>query len=298
MTQTLRDMLYVWPGQELLGQKLSIQLGMALASWQFRRFPDGESYLRFIDSPKQNRIILLASLDHPDEKLAPLLWFAATARELGAQKIFLVAPYLPYLRQDTRFQEGEAITSRYFAKLISAHFDGLLTVDPHLHRYHDLSEVYSIPACAASSAQEIGRWVQTHFDNPLILGPDIESTPWVSEVARQCQAPFTVAHKQRLSDFEVKVTLPNLEPYADRQAIFVDDVISTGHTLIKAIAEWKKSGGSPALCIGVHGIFSEGAYEKLLAAGSREVVTSNSIVHASNRIDLTPLLADGVKRLF
>src|SRR3546814_1718571 len=76
----------------------------------------------------------LSSLDHPYAKVLPLLFAADTARDLGARRIVLVAPYLAYMRQDIRFHAGEAVTSRTFAAILSRHLDWLVTVDPHLHR--------------------------------------------------------------------------------------------------------------------------------------------------------------------
>src|SRR5690606_27816096 len=111
-----------------------------------RRFPDGESYLR-IDSPVTGRdCVVLASLANPDARYLPLVFLAATLKELGAHTVGLVAPYLCYMRQDTRFREGEAVTSRLFARRLSEEVDWLVTVDPHLHRYRRLDEIYSIPA--------------------------------------------------------------------------------------------------------------------------------------------------------
>ncbi|WP_164119514.1 ribose-phosphate pyrophosphokinase-like domain-containing protein, partial [Stenotrophomonas maltophilia] len=85
------------------------------------------------------------ALAQPNEKILPLIFAAATARELGAARVGLVAPYLAYMRQDRRFNPGEAVTSRQMAHLVSGAFDWMVTVDPHLHRYSDLSEIYSIP---------------------------------------------------------------------------------------------------------------------------------------------------------
>lgn len=112
---------------------------------QCRSFPDGETYLRFESPVEGRRVAIVCTLDRPDGKFLPLAYAARTATELGAESVGLVAPYLAYMRQDRRFQAGEALTSDIFASLISREFDWLVTVEPHLHRRKSLSEIYGIP---------------------------------------------------------------------------------------------------------------------------------------------------------
>jgi ribose-phosphate pyrophosphokinase len=110
------------------------------------RFPDGESYLRLQTDVSNKHVAILCTLDRPDGKFLPMAYAAATARELGATRVGLVAPYLAYMRQDRRFKNGEAVTSTYFARMVSASFDWLVTVAPHLHRHASLDEIYGIPS--------------------------------------------------------------------------------------------------------------------------------------------------------
>ena len=124
-----------------LAHKLQIPIGTA----EMRSFPDEEIYLRILSDVANKNIILICNLDQPNSKILPLMFMAQTMKELGAKKIWLVAPYLPYMRQDQRFQSGEAVAAKLFAQLISSFIDGLVTIDPHLHRIHDLDDIYSIP---------------------------------------------------------------------------------------------------------------------------------------------------------
>lgn len=140
------------PGNSAAGQALAAALHATLGAVTIRAFPDQESYVR-IDTPVAGRdVILLCTLDRPDEKFLPLAFIAATARQLGAARVGLVAPYLGYLRQDKRFQDGEGITAEYFASLLSRVVDWIITVDPHLHRYHALSDIYAIPSQVVNAA--------------------------------------------------------------------------------------------------------------------------------------------------
>ena len=170
--------LCAFPGNEDFARRLREALVLGATRLHWRRFPDGESYLRFEDSPAGLHLILVCSLNDPDIKAQALLFAAGTARELGAASVGLVAPYLGYMRQDSRFRDGEAVTSALFASQLSAAFDWLITVDAHLHRRKSLSEIYSIPARDVSASAGVSGWISANIENPLVVGPDSESQPW------------------------------------------------------------------------------------------------------------------------
>ena len=111
-------MICAFPGNETLGERLRAELGAEALGLEWRRFPDGESYVRFT-RPFQDHLTIVCTLNDPDTKALALLYAARTARELGAASVGLVAPYLGYMRQDRRFRDGEAVTSVHFAALIS-----------------------------------------------------------------------------------------------------------------------------------------------------------------------------------
>ena len=171
------------------------------------------------------------------------------------------------MRQDKRFHPGEGITSTYFADLFSRHFDWLVTVDPHLHRRHSLSEIYSVPATVVPSAPLIAGWVRQHVAEPLLVGPDSESRQWVASIAEEVKAPFCILEKKRLGDHDVAIGAPEMGKWAGKVPVLVDDIISTGRTLMEAVRELGKQGFAPSVCIGVHAIFAENSYEQLLSAG-------------------------------
>jgi ribose-phosphate pyrophosphokinase len=284
------------PGNTASAERLAADLRADRGHATVRRFPDGETYVR-VETPIAGRdVILVCTLDHPDDKLAPLVMLAAVARELGAIRVGLVAPYLAYLRQDRRFQPGEGITSLHFARLLSGCIDWLVTVDPHLHRYHSLAEIYAIPSHVVHSAPLIADWIREHVVDPVVVGPDGESAQWVAAVAADVNAPYAVSEKIRYGDRDVEVAVPEIENWHGRTPVLVDDIISTARTLIKAVNHLRQHGMPPPVCVGVHGIFADRAFEDLRAAGSGTIVTCNTIPHASNGIDVSVLLADGVRQ--
>lgn len=291
----MRKILFVLPGLEALGESLCSLGGFERGVLELRHFPDGESYVRVDSDVRCAQVVLLCQLHHPDEKILPLLLLVGTLRDLGAHSIGLVAPYLAYMRQDKRFHAGEGISARYFARLLSQQFDWLLTVDPHLHRIHALGEVYSMPALALTAVEPIAQWLRSHVERPLIIGPDGESEQWARKVALAADCPCEVLSKERFGDREVKVSVPHVREYLDRTPVLVDDIISTGRTMLQAAAHLRASGMQAPVCIGVHGIFSPGAREEMEAAGL-QVVTSNSIADVSNQIDLAPLLMLGLQQ--
>lgn len=256
----------------------------------YRLFPDGESYIRFEDNLEGKEILFLDSLDHPNEKTIPLILAANTAKELGAKSVGLAAPYLAYMRQDKRFSPGEAVTSVYFAKLISDSFDWLLTIDPHLHRYKSLNDIYTIPTYCLSATELISGWIIKNVDHPVLIGPDSESDQWVAQIARAINAPYTVLEKVRLGDKNVEVSIPEMGKYKNRTPILVDDIISTGQTMIKTLHHLKALETKVPICIGVHAIFANITTSALLQAGAGKVITCNTIYHDSNEIDVSPLI--------
>jgi ribose-phosphate pyrophosphokinase len=271
-------------------------LGFELGQLDTRQFPDGETYLRFMTNPEGRSIALLCTLEHPNEKFLPLIFAAATARELGAAKIGLIAPYLAYMRQDRRFKPGEAVTSQETARLLSGAFDWLVTVDPHLHRYSSLADIYTIPTRVVHAAPLVSQWIKKNVPDPLIVGPDAESEQWVSAVAKDAGAPFSVLEKVRRGDREVEISLRNLDSWTGRTAVLVDDIISSGRTMIEAVRLLTSRGWAPPLCIAVHGLFADGSDMILAQAGAR-VVTSNSVSHRTNDIDVVEILAEAVRYL-
>lgn len=289
----MTTLMFSMPGQEALSQSLLQQTGWQHGRMILRQFPDGESYIRVLDDVKGRDVAILCQLHQPDFHVLPLLLLADTLHDLGAKEVGLIAPYLAYMRQDKRFNDGEGVSSHYFAKLVSQHLDWLVTVDPHLHRIHQLDEVYSIPATSLTAVQPIAEWIRQHIKMPLIIGPDSESEQWAARVAQAVGCPWEVLQKERLGDRDVRISLPHVENYLDRTPVLVDDIISTGKTMMLAAQHLQQAGMAAPVCVAVHGIFAAGALQEMQAQGLT-VVTCNSIPDDSNQIDLAGLLAQAL----
>jgi ribose-phosphate pyrophosphokinase len=289
--------VFALPGGGVFAEQLCSAIQGEHAGLHVHHFPDGETLVRLEADVDGRCVVFAGSLNQPDEKTLALLFAADAARDLGAAKIILVAPYLGYMRQDKRFQPGEAITSRTYASLISAAVDALITVDPHLHRYYSLDEIYRIPARVVASAPLIAKWTRENIVNPLLIGPDSESEQWVANVANGIGAPYAVLQKTRHGDRDVSVSLPDAVRWLDKNPVLIDDIVSSGHTLIEAAASLHRAGFAPPVCIGVHALFSQDAYQKLLASGVSRVVTCDTVPHVSNAISIIDAVAHAVRQM-
>ncbi|MBX9786599.1 MAG: ribose-phosphate diphosphokinase [Alphaproteobacteria bacterium] len=286
-------MLFNFPKTSSLGQHLQEKLNAEEGRFLRYSFPDGETYLRIESDVKGREIFINATLFHPNSWILDLLFLADTLRTLEAKSIKLIAPYLSYMRQDKVFQEGEALTSKTFSHLLSAYFDALITVDPHLHRYHCLSQIYTIPTTVLQAAPLISEWIHENVENPFLIGPDEESRQWVQEVAGDL--PFIVLQKERNSQGQVKISWPSFKGGEGKTPVFVDDIISSGGTMLLAIEQAKALGLKLPVIVAIHPIFANDSYEKLKNAGVLKIVTCNSIPHSSNVIDLAPLIVSTLK---
>jgi ribose-phosphate pyrophosphokinase len=275
------------PGNETLAQDLARGVGGELGRLEHRRFPDGETYLRLRSDPAGREVVLVCTLADPDAKFLALAFAAETARAQGAARITLVAPYLAYMRQDKAFHPGEAVTSTAFAGLVSRVVDRLITVDPHLHRHSSLSEIYSIPAETLHAAPLIAEWIARNVADPLVVGPDQESAQWARAIAGA--APSVVLEKDRRGDRDVAIRLPDLARWRGRVPVLVDDIASSGRTLIEACRGLEAQGFAKPVCVVVHPIFAGDAYAPLSAAAAR-VVSTQTIVHPSNAIPVADLI--------
>lgn len=285
------------PGNETLVAALARGLNAEQGALTIRQFPDGETYVRSGGTVLGRSVVLACGLERPDAKTLPLYLTAATLREQGAQRLILVAPYLAYMRQDKVFHEGEGVSAGHYARWLSSFVDALVTVDPHLHRIHDLAEIYSIPTRIVAAAPAISQWIRERLPMALLIGPDQESRQRVASVALSSNCPFVVLNKIRRGDRDVEVSVPDVDHWRDHVPVLVDDIISTAHTMIETVGHLRRFGLQPPTCIGVHAVFAGQAYDQLLAAGAAAVVTCNTIAHPTNAIDIHPAIIASVSSL-
>lgn len=291
----MKPILFAFPGNERLTGTIQEIIKGEKGDYKLHQFPDGESYVRLLSEVNNREVIVVCTLHKPNEKLLPLYFFCKLLSDSGAKSICLVSPYLSYMRQDKQFNPGEAVSSAYFAQLLSSFVTKLVTVDPHLHRRASMDEIYSIPSVVLHAAGAISDWIKTNVPQAVLIGPDSESEQWVSKVAADAGVPFIVLEKIRRGDTNVEVSVPHVEKYKNHTPVLVDDIISTARTMIETVEHLKRAEMKMPICIGVHAVFAENAYNNLLASGVEQIVTCNTIAHSSNKIDLSSLLAKALQ---
>lgn len=283
-----------FPGYEPQSRRLAAALALPCEIVGLHRFPDDESLVQ-LPPRLPHHVILCRSLDHPNDKLVELLFAARTARELGAMRLTLVAPYLCYMRQDAAMQPGQAVSQRIVGQLLRELVDALVTVDPHLHRVARLDQAVPLTQTATLHAAPLmGALLRREIQHPLILGPDGESEQWVRAIATPHGLDYAVATKERVDDTQVRIRLPDLE-VRNRTIVLADDVASTGNTLAEIAAQLRGRGAAHVHAVVTHALFAGDAYARLQHAGIDHIWSTDSITHASNAIHLDGLLAAALR---
>ena len=291
-------LLIACPDEQAAAQRLAEAATLPLALYQQHRFPDQELKLTLpFSDTLPSQLVLYRSLDNPNDKLVELLLIARHARALGIKKIWLVAPYLAYMRQDIAFNAGEIVSQKIIGQFLAELFDGVITVDPHLHRITTLSEaIVSGEAIALSGAPRLAELIANECPQPLLIGPDAESEQWVALAAAQIGCDFAVCTKVRSGDKQVQIMLPDVS-VSGRSVVLMDDVASSGHTLAEA-AKLLLSAGAASVDVAVtHALFAGDALALIKQAGVNRVWSTDCIAHPSNAISMAPVLAKALKPL-
>lgn len=274
-------------------EDLAGELGIACHEVEVRSFPDGESLVRVPAAAET--VLLYRSLDNPNARLVELILAAAALRDGGAKRVVLVAPYLAYMRQDMAFRPGEAVSQQVIGRLIADHFDGLVTIDPHLHRISRLDEaVPGIPALSLSAAPALSAALAPD-ENPLLVGPDSESRPWVEAIASPLGLECLLGEKYRNGDREVRLAIDGVERAAGRTVVLVDDVISSGGTLIAAAGLLLQAGAARVEALATHCLAGADDLARLKAAGIGRVRATRTVEGPTACLPIAAILADAIR---
>lgn len=290
--------LIPFPDMVPLARKLAQTLGAEMSPLDWHWFPDGESLVTLRVGLDAADVAFVATLRDPDRLALPLRFGAATAREMGAARVGLVAPYLGYMRQDQRFRDGQAISAPLFAQFLGENFDWLVTIDPHLHRIAKLEDVFPIPAFRVVAAPLLAEWIRANQPDAVLLGPDSESQQWVSEVAKLAGQPYEVLRKTRTGDRNVEINVPVGAALHGGTPVILDDIASSGRTMVRAVERMIEASTRRPICLIIHAVFAGNAHDEILAAGAECIVTTDTIPHLSNRISTAGLLAEKIKKTF
>jgi ribose-phosphate pyrophosphokinase len=291
-------MLLAFADEDALARALARELGVPLAFIAEHRFPDGEIKLT-LPPALPAAVTVLRGLQQPNDRLVALLLAARTARQLGARRLALVAPYLAYMRQDMAFAPGEAVSQRIVASFLGELFDRVVTIDPHLHRIQSLDEVMpGARGIVLGAAPLLGRWIAAQWPAdapPLLVGPDEEAGQWVQQAGAAAGLPGIVCTKTRRGDRDVSVELPE-DSVHGRAVVLIDDLASTGHTLEQAARALFERGAASVDAAVVHALFRDAALRRLHDAGIRRIWSTDAVAHETNVVSVAPLLAQALRQ--
>jgi len=279
--------MYVVGGSasQLLSKELAKSLKAKLAKVETRRFPDDECYVR-IDDDLDDQEVFLVQTSWPDKNIVELFLLQDAIREFDVDSLTTVVPYFGYARQDKQFKPGEPISARMLARLMQVNTDAFMTVDVHAPKVIDWFG--NISAKNVAAYPEIGKYLKGKGIE-LILSPDegrADNARRVADVVN-CEADFLV--KERLDGENVKITPKRLDVKGKKVAI-VDDIISTGGTIIKAAEQLRKQNAAKIYAVCTHGVFSGDAISKLEAVCD-DICTTDTIENPKTCISVAPQIA-------
>jgi ribose-phosphate pyrophosphokinase len=285
---------------ENLANTVANQLGVTSGKLEVRRFPDGEKYLRILNEVKNEHVIVIQSMHHtPDDFLFEYLLLVDALKDLGAKRVTSFVPYFAYARQDERFKPGEALSFKTVSKLIqSVGTDEIFTIDMHQHRVVKSSEVFGIPSHNLSAMQLLADYVRKEgkLTNPLVIGPDAEAEQWAKLAAESLNTEYDVFEKKRFGDSKVEIR-QRKSSAKDRDVLIVDDIISTGGTIIEASKILFSQGARRIEVACTHPILASGALSRILAIGVANVVGTDTVPCPISYVSVAPLITENVRRL-
>ncbi|MFM8377672.1 MAG: ribose-phosphate diphosphokinase [Phenylobacterium sp.] len=267
-------------------------LGLPLRLIRPHAFPDGESRPT-VTATAGAGAILYRSLARPDDRLMPLLLAADALRRAGAGRVDLVAPYLPYMRQDRVFSPGEPLSQAVMGRVLSGVFDRVLTLEAHLHRTPDLAAVFPGRGARNAGGGEVLAEALARLRPrvSLVAGPDSESAAWAGAVAQRLGAGVLVAGKVRRGDRDVTVQYPDDPRLAGAHIALVDDICSSGGTLAAAARAMRAAGARRITAAVVHGLFDARTARALKAAGVDRLIATDSVAGPGRRLPVADALA-------
>ncbi len=284
-------MLQCLPSAAREARQLAGRLDLGMNTIAVHRFPDEE--LRVTVGTAAPTTIVYTPLDRPNDKLVSVLFAAEALRRGGAERLVLVAPYLCYMRQDVAFHAGEAISQKVVGKLLAGAFDRVVTVDAHLHRTKRIEDVFpGIEAQDLTAMPAIHETLRWSGIDPatVVVGPDAESEPWVADLAGLLGVAHMVARKVRRGDHVVEIVFPDSKQLAGRPVLLVDDIVSSGGTLIACARALLAAGCRTIDAVVTHALFAPEMIRKFHEAGIRSIRSTTSVPHPSNAVALDEVL--------
>ncbi|MDR2846067.1 MAG: ribose-phosphate diphosphokinase [Candidatus Methanoplasma sp.] len=272
-----------------LSKDLAGLLGCAHIQAATTRFPDGECYTR-IDSGSLDDDVVIVQNTYPDGNMIEMFLLQDAVRKNGARSVTLVIPYFGYARQDRIFKPGEPESAKVMTKHLGLFCDRVITMDIHKETILDYFECphRDLKAAAAIAAHFKGRNID------LVLSPDIGAAGRAKDVGDRLGVPYDHLEKTRLSGSEVKIKPANMD-CKGKHILIVDDMISTGGTIVAAKQALKEAGAESVSVACTHGVFVNNALERLTGNSLDAVLCCNTLENEVSHISVAGTIAEALK---
>ncbi|HTT73750.1 MAG TPA: ribose-phosphate diphosphokinase [Thermoplasmata archaeon] len=276
-----------------LAERISRELGNTPFGIPFlKRFPDGELYLRVGGRLEGDDVVIVQST-RTDQDLLELLLLEDAVREAGARRTFVVVPYFGYARQDRRFFPGEPVSARALCRHVELDADAVITVD--LHSPQTLQH-FSKPAFEASGIPAIARLLH---ERPLdvLASPDKGGIDRVRRMAQILDKPWIALEKRRIDSEHVELAYPDAPAVAieGKHVALVDDVISTGGTIVEAAKLLTQHGAAAVSAACTHGLFLRDAFERIKAV-TDSIFSTDTLGNPAEKASVAPDIAQILRR--
>jgi len=283
---------------QALASEVAKELNDKLCTVETRKFPDGERYFRIKDNiPCDEKVCVIQSTGYPqDENMMELFFILDTLSDMGVEEITVISPYLGYSRQERRFKDYECISAKATSRLIqSMNVKSLISINLHEESICDL---YDIPVYNLSAMPAIADYISNmgFDDKPVILAPDKGAQNFAKEIAEILDTDYDYLEKVRLSPEVVETKTKNIS-VDNRAVVIIDDIISTGGTIVNAIEILKNQGATSVNVFCVHPVLVNDAVLKINAAGADTLKATNTLNNEVAVISVAKTLADKIRQL-
>jgi ribose-phosphate pyrophosphokinase len=275
-----------------LAERISRELGNAPFGIPFtKRFPDDELYVR-VGGRLEGEDVVLVQSTRTDADFLELILLEDAVREAGARRVLVVVPYFGYGRQDRRFFPGEPVSARALCRHVELDADAVVTVDLH----SSLTQ-FTKPAFEASGIPAIARLLR---ERPLdlLVSPDKGGVDRVRRMAQLLDKPWFALEKRRIDSEHVELSLPSTlpVPVEGKHTVLIDDVISTGGTIVEAAKLLKKNGAVAVSAACTHGLFLKDAFERIKVVVG-DVYSTDTLGNPAEKASVAPDIAQILQRL-
>ncbi len=272
-----------------LAKELAGILGCTYIQAASTKFPDGECYTR-IDAEALDDDVVIVQNTYPNDNLIEMFLLQDAVRRLGAKTVTLVIPYFGYARQDRVFKPGEPESAKVMCRHLGMDCDGVVTIDIHKEAVLDYFDCRHRDLKAAPVIADY--FADKKID--LVLSPDIGAAGRAKDVGTRMGVPYDHLEKTRLSGVDVKIAPAQFDA-TGKNVLIVDDMISTGGTIVAAASALREAGAQSVSVACTHGVFVNNAIEKLTGSALSTVLCCNTLENQVSHISVAGLIADALR---